>query len=209
MRSIENRLSLTAVPPPVACKMPTRPSSFADQNGQEQIEPKTKAMGDLIGMALACNQTRVFSMLYTGSVASTVFWEVGLSEGHHQLTHDEPGLQPQVQASTVFTVKMFGTLLQSLKAIPEGAGNVLDSCAIMASSDTSDGRFHNIRDYPILVAGKAGGFLKYPGIHYRSPSGDESCSTVLLTMLRAVGTGLGRAGDGPGLATTSCTAIEA
>ncbi|HEY2903084.1 MAG TPA: DUF1552 domain-containing protein [Polyangia bacterium] len=209
VRSIENRLSLAAVPPPVACKLPTRPSSFPDQNGQEQIEPKTKAMGDLIAMALACNQTRVFSMLYTGSVASTVFWEVGLSEGHHQLTHDEPGLQPQVQASTVFTVKMFGTMLASLKAIPEGAGNVLDNCAIMGTSDTSDGRFHNISDFPILIAGKAGGFFKYPSIHYRSPSGDESCSVVLLSLLRAVGTKLNSAGAGPGLATTSCTAIEA
>ena len=211
VRSIENRLVSTGtdVPASVACKLPLKPSSFADMNGRELIEEKTKAMGDLLAMAMACNLTRVFSMMFSGSVASTVYWQVGLTGGHHQITHDEPGIQPQVQASTVFTVKMFGTLLQSLKAIPEGAGNVLDSCAIMASSDTSDGRFHNIRDYPILVAGKAGGFLKYPGIHYRSPTGDESCSTVLLTMLRAVGTGLDRAGDGPGLATTSCTAIEA
>ena len=42
------------------------------------------------------------------------------------LTHNEPGLQPLVHATTVFTVRMFATLLQSLKAIPEGAGNLLD-----------------------------------------------------------------------------------
>jgi hypothetical protein len=209
VRSIENRLSLTSVPPPVACKLPVKPNSFVDQNGQEQIEPKTKAMGDLIAMALACNQTRVFSMMYTGSVASTVFWQVGLSSGHHQLTHDEPGLQPQVQSSTVFTVKMFGTLLQSLKAIPEGAGNVLDNCAVLGTSDTSDGRFHNIRDFPILVGGKAGGYFKYPGIHYRSPTGNESCSVVLLSLLRAVGTNLTQVGAAGGLATTTCTPIEA
>jgi len=208
IRSIENRLSITAQPAPMACKLPTKPSSYPDQNGKEQTEEKTKAMSDLLAIALACNRTRVFSMMFSGSTASTVYWQVGLSEGHHQLTHDEPGDQPLVQASTVFTMKMFGVLLASLKAVPEGAGNVLDSCAIMASTDTSDGRLHNLRDYPILVAGKAGGYFKYPGIHYRSPSGDESCSTVLLSVLRAVGTNVASAGAGPGLVTSSCGAIE-
>jgi hypothetical protein len=208
IRSIEGRLSITAQPAPMACKLPTKPSSYPDQNGKEQTEEKTKAMSDLLAIALACNRTRVFSMMFSGSTASTVYWQVGLSEGHHQLTHDEPGEQPLVQSSTVFTMKMFGVLLASLKAVPEGAGNVLDSCAIMASTDTSDGRLHNLRDYPILVAGKAGGYFKYPGIHYRSPSGDESCSTVLLSVLRAVGTNVASAGGGPGMVTSSCGAIE-
>jgi len=208
IRSIENRLTASAVPPPVACKLPTKPSSFPDQNNQEQIEQKTKAMSDLLAIAMACNQTRIFSMMFSGSTASTVYWEVGLTEGHHQLTHDEPGDQPLVQASTVFTMKMFAQVLVSLKSVPEGAGNVLDNTAIIASSDTSDGRFHNIRDYPILVAGKGGGYFKYPGIHYRSPSGDESCSTVLLSMLRSVGTNAASAGAEGGLVTSSCSAIE-
>jgi hypothetical protein len=137
-----------------------------------------------------------------------VYWEVNISEAHHQLTHDEGGVQPQVQASTVFTMQMFAQLLVSLKSVPEGAGNVLDNTAILASSDTSDGRFHDVRDYPILVAGKGGGYFKYPGVHYRSPSGTESTSNVLLSVLRAAGTGLAQVGGGGGLSTTTCTAIE-
>lgn len=166
-------------------------------------------MSDLLAIALACNQTRVFSMMFSGSTASTVYWEVGLTEGHHQLTHDEGGDQPQVQASTVFTMQMFAQLLVSLKSVPEGAGNVLDNTAILASSDTSDGRFHNIRDYPILVAGRGGGYFKYPGIHYRSPSGGESTSNVLLSVMRAAGTNVTQVGGGGGLSTTTCGAIEA
>jgi hypothetical protein len=183
--------------------------SFPDQAGKEQLEPKTKAFSDLLAIALACNQTRVFSMMFTGSVAGTVFWPVGLTGGHHDLTHNEPGTQPQVQQATVYTMQMFAVLLNALKAVPEGAGNVLDNCAILASSDTSDGRYHNVRDYPILVAGKGGGFLKYPGVHYRSPTGSESTSTSLLTVLRAAGTGLSQVGAGGGLTTVSCGGIEA
>jgi hypothetical protein len=105
-------------------------------------------MSDLIAMAFACDQTRVFSMLYTGSVGGTVFWQVGADSGHHDLTHNEAGDQPLVQASTVFTMKQFAILLGALKATPEGAGNLLDSSVIMASSDTADGHDHSINDYP-------------------------------------------------------------
>jgi hypothetical protein len=211
IRSIENRLIASSTPmqADAACKLPVRPGSFPDVAGKEQLQPKTQAMSDLLAIALACNQTRVFSMMFTGSVAGTVFSEVGLTGGHHDLTHNEPGIQPQVQKATVFTVQMFAVLLNALKAVPEGAGNVLDNCAILASTDTSDGRYHNVRDYPILVAGKGGGFLKYPGVHYRSPTGSESTSTSLLTVLRAAGTNLNQVGAAGGLSTVSCGGIEA
>jgi hypothetical protein len=213
IREIENRLTASSMPmsADAACKLPMRPvaTAFADMAGKEQIQPKMQAMSDLLAIALACNQTQVFSMMFSGSTASTVYWQVGLTEAHHQLTHDEPGDQPGVQASTVFTMQMFAILLNSLKAIPEGAGNLLDSCAILASTDTSDGRYHNIRDYPILVAGKGGGYFRYPGIHYRSPTGNESTSTTLLSVLRAVGTNLKQVGAAGGLVTSSCSGIEA
>jgi hypothetical protein len=210
IRTIENRLTMTnTVMAGASCKMPTlMANTFVDANGREMIEEKTKAMSDLLAVALACDQTRVFSIQFTGSTARTVFWQVNAGMGHHDLTHNEPGLQPLVHATTVFTVKMFATLLQSLKAVPEGAGNLLDNCAIVATTDTSDGRFHNVKDYPILIAGGGGGFLKHPGIHYRSQT-SENTSTALLSVLRAAGTNLNSFGFDLGLATTSCTAIEA
>ncbi|HEX2881021.1 MAG TPA: DUF1552 domain-containing protein [Polyangiaceae bacterium] len=210
VRTMENRLvANNAVNGSAACAQPMNPGSFMDQNGNEQIAAKTAAMSDLIAMALACDQTRVFSMMFTGSVAGTIFSEVNVNGGHHQLTHDEPGEQPMVQATTVYTIEMFAVLLNALKNIPEGAGNLLDNSVILGTTDTSDGRFHNLLDYPILIAGAAGGFLKYPGIHYRSPSGDENTSNALLTVLRAAGTNLDTVGSQDGLSTTSCGAIEA
>jgi hypothetical protein len=209
VRTMENRLlANNAVSGSAACAQPTNPGSFMDENGNEQIAAKTAAMSDLIAMALACDQTRVFSMMFTGSVAGTIFSEVNVNGGHHQLTHDEPGEQPMVQATTVYTIEMFAVLLNALKSIPEGAGNLLDNSVILGTTDTSDGRFHNLLDYPILIAGAAGGFLKYPGIHYRSPSGDENTSNALLTVLRAAGTNLDTVGAQDGLSTTSCSAIE-
>jgi hypothetical protein len=72
----------------------------------------------------------------------------------------------------------------------------------------SDGLSHSTTDFPILVAGRAGGYLKYPGIHIRSAT-SENTSDVLLTCLRAVGTGVTSVGGAQGLSTTECTALKA
>ncbi len=209
VRSLENRLvSATPTLPPgsTACVRPAQPTKPSTSGG-EPIKATNKAMSDLIAMALACDQTRVFSVMFTGSVGYTVFSDIGITTGHHDLTHDEPGDQPQVQASTVYTMEQFAVLLAALKAIPEGAGNLLDSCAILASSDTADGRDHSITNYPILVAGSAGGKLKFPSVHYKSNG--ENTTMVLLSILRSVGLSLTEFGTGGGRVTASCTAIEA
>ena len=207
IRLIENQLKTITPVAGAMCKLPVNPGTFPDQSGKEQLEAKMTAMSALIAMALACDLTRVFSIMYSGSVGGTVFHDAGATSGHHSLTHDEPGDQPIVQATTVYMVKHFAILLNALKAIPEGADNLLDSCAIIASSDTADGKAHSIRDYLILIAGKAGGALKHPGVHYRSSG--ENTSKVLLTVLRSVGMQLSEFGVKGGRVTESCTAIEA
>jgi len=207
VRLIENQLKITTPITGAMCKLPVNPGSFPDKSGQEQIEEKMTAMSSLIAMALACDLTRVFSVMFSGSVCSTVFSQVGATGGHHSLTHDEPGDQPMVQATTVYTVKQFAILLNALRAVTEGDGNVLDRCAIIASSDTADGRAHSINDYPILIAGKAGGALVHPGVHYRSNG--ENTSKVLLTLLRGVGMQLTDFGVKGGNVSEGCTAIEA
>jgi hypothetical protein len=218
IQSIEKRLSMDA-PVPVACKIPTRPMALPVTNGKEPLEERTKVMSDLVALAFACDLTRVFSMMYSGPTAGTVFWEVGATAGNHGLTHDEPAPQPIVHACVVFTMQCFADLVTALKNTPEGAGNVLDNSVILASSDVSDGQAHSVTDYPLVVAGKGGGFLKYPGVHYKSATA-ENASTAVLSALRAAGvtddpmtspagTPISKFGGGAGLATTSCAGIEA
>jgi hypothetical protein len=206
IRSIEKRLTGDASAPALTtCAPQARPSAVADQNGREQIAERMKAMSDLTAMALACDQTRVFSIMFSGSVGSTVYWQIGTDIGHHTLSHDEAGDQPLVHQSTVFTMEQFATLLGSLKAVGEGDGTLLDNCAILASSDVSDGREHSIEDYPIVVAGRGGGALR-TGVHYRSDA--ENTSQVLLTVLRAAGLPLSEFGEDGGHVTQGCSAIE-
>ena len=208
VRSIESRLQgLAAAPLAALCKKPSLPAAPVDQNGQEPLEERMRAMSDLLAVALACDQARAFSVLFTGGVGSTVFRQVGSKMAHHQLTHDEPGTQPLVHAGIVFTMQQLAYLLSALAAIPEGPGNVLDHCAILATTDVSEGKDHSIDDFPILVLGGGGGFLKHPGVHHRAPG--ENASTVLLSLLRAAGLPLTEFGQAGGHVTSSCSAIEA
>ena len=175
-----------------------------------------QAFSDLLVFAMSADLTRVFSYMFTCPACHGHYDDCGLDPttfhedfGHRSSSKGAAYATVGFNTGVKFAMSNLADTLVRMKETPDGAGNLLDSCAIMATTDTSDGRLHNLSDYPILVAGKAGGFLKYPGIHYRSPSGDENTSVVLLSMLRAVGTNLNQVGAAEGLVTTSCGAIEA
>lgn len=206
----ELRQQILALPPEFTSTC-TRPATVTqtnrDEGGKEPMEAVSKAMSDLLVMAWACDLTRVASYMFSGSVNDTVFHMLGQSQGNHDLTHDG-GKQNQVHDSVVWVVQRFAYLLERLRATPEGPGNLLDNSCLLFTSDVSEGLSHSITDYPILVAGRAGGYLKYPGIHVRSTSA-QNTSDVLLTCLRAVGTGVTSVGEAQGLSTTECTAIMA
>lgn len=154
-----------------------------DTKSDQSLIATNDAMSRLLAMSLACDQSRVFSVLFSGSVGGTSYPEIKVSSNHHSLTHDEGGAQPQVQAITVFIMQRFAALLSALRDMPEGEGNLLDRCVILASSDVSEGQPHSISDYPILVAGGGGGALA-PGVHIRGKSGNAS--DVLLSLLKAM-----------------------
>jgi hypothetical protein len=216
VRDIEQRISRRWSPPPrcdgaALAALVNAGAGAKAASGTEGQEPRVElnlAMSRLCALALSCDLTRVFSFMFSGSVGETAYWEVGEDRSHHNFTHDEGGDQPVVHAGTVFVMRQLACLLETLADTPDGAGNLLDSSVILASSDTADGREHTLEDYPILVAGRGGGFLKHPGVHYRSDSG-ENTSKVLLTVLRAAGLGMGRFGKKGGEVDGGLGAIEA
>jgi hypothetical protein len=197
IRTIEQRIATSAA----RCTRPNQPAeAYPDDQGREPITEKNQIMSDLIAMALACDLTRVFSVLYSTAGAGTVFWQVGARNGQHQIAHDErdPGaeLQPTIHASVVFTMEQLAYFLERLRTTQEGAGNLLDSAAILINSELSEGYTHSNDEFPILIAGKAGGALR-GGLHYRSTT-RENTSKVLLTLLRATGDPRPSFGYGPG-----------
>lgn len=182
--ALQNRLQTieNAPPPPSACIVPQNPGEIGSDT-QEKQRQRSRAMSDLMAMALACDATRVWSNLFNGSVSGTYFWGIDPGNSFHQLTHDEGGNQPKVHQIVMFIMEEFAYMLNALKNTPQGDGNLLDYSVILASSDLNSGQRHNIDDYPVIVAGKGGGALN-TGLHVRQVGANTS--RILLTCLRAM-----------------------
>lgn len=208
IRELELRLARLQEDPPqlAACARPEEPEAeYPFIDGRPQLTAKNRAMCDVLTMALACDQTRVFSNFITAPLSNLLL--AGANAGHHQLTHDEPGDQPQVHQIVISIMGELAYMIDRLRSVPEGDGTLLDNCAVLATSDVSLGKTHSLDEFPILLAGTAGGKLR-KGVHYRSPS-RENASHVLMSLVRAMGIRTSSFGDGPGRVTEGLSAIEA
>lgn len=188
VRAIEQRLLRLEQDPPnlASCTRPTEPAaSYPDVGGRPPLREKNAVFCELLAMACACDQVRVISNYVTKPVSDVLF--PGAVGAHHQLTHDEPGGQPEVHAITIQCVEMYADMVRAFQAIPEGDATLLDHSVIMGSSEVSLGRLHSLDEFPLLLAGSASGRLKQ-GVHVRLPG--VLTSRAQLTVLRAVGLSL-------------------
>ena len=162
-------------------------------------------MCDLLVMALACDQTRVFGHYFSDQVNDVLF--PGASAGHHDLTHNETGDQAQVAAITVQVMEEFAYLLEKMQELPEGEETLLDNSVVLATSETSEGLTHSIEEMPIVLGGSACGRLK-TGVHLRSYNA-ENVSKLMLTLMRAMDIPEAGFGEGDGYVEDGYSAVEA
>ena len=195
--------------PPV-CAAPTFPTeSNPAGGGEEPLTSTSDAMSDLLAYAFACDITRVASFLFCGGAAETIFQNLNQFSVHHDNTHNYPNAVEEVHEAVVYIMERFAYMLQKFKDTADGVnGNLLDNSIIFCSSDCSEGWSHSIERQPMLIAGRGGGSLVYPGIHYESQSG-ENPTDVLLTCLQAFDPTATQVGGGAPMSTTPNTVIKA
>ncbi len=203
IRAIEGRL---AIPTGMACEQPSRPPVGKPDHSNPDMVRNNELMVDLLGFALACDLTRVFTYRHHGWTDDPVFRQFNARSTHHTLTHNEGGSQPIVDRTIKFTMGQFAHLIKRLAATPEGAGSVLDNCAIMAYSEVAQGSNHGRSNIPLMTAGRAGGALR-TGLHHKGSK--ETATKLNLTMARAVGLNWNSFGEGQDKAGSSISQIEA
>ena len=190
-----------------ACQTPDAPApDYPDIEGREQLDEKNLVMSQLVALALACDATRAFSVMWSSAGSGVVVWPAGANNSLHQICHDEPGAQPTVHAAVTFIMGHLGTFLRTLRDTPEGDGNVLDNCSILCTSELSEGNVHSNDEFPIIIAGKGGGRLK-GGVHYRSQFRGNA-SHAGLTALRGAGVPLDSFGYEAGRVDESLSELE-
>ena len=204
IRAIEQRLGA----PQAACAVGEPPAAdYPDLDGREQIAEKNAAMSELVALALACDLTRAFSVMFSTAGSGVIVWPAGARNSLHQMCHDEAAPQPTVHATVVYTMERLADFLNRLKQIPEGDGNLLDHCSILCTTELSEGNVHSNDEFPILIAGKGSGRLK--GDWHHRGRGKPNTSHAVLTALRAGGVPAPTFGDGPGLVGDSIGELEA
>ncbi|MFO0625989.1 MAG: DUF1552 domain-containing protein [Polyangiales bacterium] len=199
VRTIERQLQRLEENPPnlAACMRPAMPmESYPPVGGRPQVHEISRVISDLTVMALACDQTRVFSHMYSQPVSNVLYPEA--TAGHHQLTHDEPGEQREVQAIIRLILGDLAYFLTAMRNVREGDGTLLDHSLVLCMSDCSYGRTHSLDDYPLMVAGTCNGAVRQ-GLHLRARG--ENTSKVVLALLQAMGVRAAEYGVGPGRVT--------
>lgn len=171
VRQVEQQLEiLLREPEPLeACAIPDTPAETAQGTEIETAMTNHRLMSQLLAMALACNQTKVFNVVF--SYGASALRKAGSNTTHHQLTHEEPvdsklGYQPKATYFAERSMEAWAEFLGILKAVPEGDGCLLDNCLVLAHSETSLAKTHDVFGLPLMVAGKAGGRVR-SGIHVK------------------------------------------
>jgi len=198
VRQLEQQLALQLEKPqPLdACRVPEAIKELPPGTEITAVAHNHKLMSQLLAYALACNQTKVFNMVFSDFTSS--LRKQGSAETHHGTTHEEtadPTLGYQVTVSWFAEQSMSGwsDFLNALDSIPEGAGTLLDNTIVLAHSDTQFARAHTLDGIPMMVAGSGGGQIR-TGLHIAG-NGDTA-TRVGLTLQQVMKVPLDRWGTG-------------
>jgi Protein of unknown function (DUF1552) len=186
-RQIEKAESAGIAPDPGVNAPDGKPSSY-----QEHL----RLMMDMMVLAFKTDSTRIASFLLAHDGSTRNFQEIGISEGHHQISHHQKrkdNLEKLAQIDK-FYMSQLAYFLDRLKNTPDVDGNsLLHNSMIVYGGCISDGDRHNHNDLPIVVAGNAGGAFK-PGRHVELGE-DVPLSNLYLRMLQEFGVETRRFGD--------------
>lgn len=202
IRELENQLhvQLQKPAPNEACIVLPPPSggSALEQNVSgveiEKVEATHKSLAKILAMAVACNQTSVFNMVFSASLSE--LRKPGENINHHSLSHEEQidaefGYQPQTSWFNARSMAALASFIEIVSSIREGDGTLLDNMLVLAGSETSFAKTHSVDDIPFMTLGKAGGRIK-TGLHIVG-NGDP-ITRVGLTAMRVMGVPIERWG---------------
>lgn len=155
-------------------------------------------MYDLMAMAYQTDSTRVITYVAASEGSNRPFLDLGISEGHHFLTHhrgNEDKIAKVVKIERWYMEK-FGNFMRKLDAMKEPDGSsVLDNSMILYGSALGDGDRHNHDELPIMLAGGGGGLLN-PGQHVEADR--LPVTNLYLAMLERMGVKAQKVGDSTG-----------
>jgi hypothetical protein len=198
VRQLEQQLALQLEPPAKVENfvMPKAPEKTVVDAEIEHVMANHKLMAGLLAQALACNQTRVFNMLFSDTASN--LRRSASSDTHHTLTHEEPvnpklGYQEQSAWFAAQSMVACRDFVDALASIKEGTGTLLDNTLLLAHSDCSTAKSHAVEGIPMMVIGGAGGRVR---TGYHKAGRADAASRVGLSVQQAMGVQVEKWGTG-------------
>ena len=150
---------------------------------------------DLCVSAFRCDLTRVSTFMLSNGGNNRAYPELGISEGHHALSHHQSDPAKLAQIATIDTWQMglFANLLRRLDEISEGEGSLLDHTTVMSISEVEDGNAHRHYNLPVVFAGRVA--QSSMGRYVDITGQDQPLANLYLTLLQDAGSPIQAFGD--------------
>jgi hypothetical protein len=156
-------------------------------------------MFEMMTLAFQTDSTRVSTLLLAHDGDNRSHEEIGIPEGHHELTHHQNKEDRIAKVAKIdqWYAQRFSGFLQKLDSIQDIDGkSILHNSMIVFGSGNADGNRHTHDNLPIVLAGKGGGTLN-TGRYNKY--GSTPLSNLYLSMADRMGvSNLERFGDSTG-----------
>lgn len=157
-------------------------------------------MFDMLALAFQTDSTRVATVLLGHDGDNRSLPEIGISEGHHDLSHhfnSEEKIRKLGEIDAWYTQQL-ARFLDKLEKLRDVDGqSILHNSMIVYGSGNADGNRHTHTNLPLILAGNGGGQLN-PGRYIRH--GGKPMTNLFLSVAHKMGIAkLDRFGDSTGI----------
>lgn len=156
-------------------------------------------MYELMALAFQTDSTRVVSFAVAPEGSNRPFPTLGISEGHHYLTHHSGNKEKILKVAQIerWYMERFAKFLQKLELLKDADGSsVLENSMIVYGCAIGDGNKHNHDELPVVLAGGGGGSLR-AGRHLKLGQ-PTPMTNLYVSMLDRMGVKAEKVGDSTG-----------
>ncbi|MFC7335823.1 DUF1552 domain-containing protein [Haloferula chungangensis] len=183
-----------------ALGLPPDPGVDAPEGKGATFSEHVRLLMDMMVLAFKTDSTRIATFLLEHEGSNRSFRELGVSEGHHSISHHQGKKDNLEKIAKIdrFYMEQMAYFMEKMKAVEDVDGkSLLHNSMVVYGSCLADGNRHNNDNIPIVVAGNGGGVFN-PGRHVDLGE-DTPMSNLYVRMLNEFGVQKKDFGDSNGV----------
>jgi len=180
-------------------QIPEEPAMIPPAGIPDGFREHLRLMFDLMTLAFETDSTRVITFLQSHDGSNRTFPEIGVNQGHHQLSHHRKKEDKLTQLAKIdrFYMEEFAYFLEKMRNRQDANGSsLLQNSMVLWGSGLRDPDRHQHDELPVILAGEGGGKLQ-PGLH-RRVGRKVPMTNLFVRLLEEMGTPVESFGDSNG-----------